>query len=296
MGPDGRLEFDADHDPAAAVRLQQLGSRDPSLRTEARGFWRAANTPQGPVCVRVRSNGVKIVAESWGEGTQWALDRVPAVCGASDEPWSDRVQPAWLDALVQRHANLRLGRALRLPDLLWCVILQQRVRGAQAVDNWVALIRKVSRLAPGPRGLWLPPTGEALRSLRLADYAALGIDAKRARTLRECALHVMKLDRVAQGSLEEARGFLPKLRGIGKWTTGLMLACGLGDPDAVQLGDYHLPNEVVFAFTGRRRGTDEEMLTLLEPYRGHRHRVVRLVTSFGPRRPRGGPRLTPTAL
>lgn len=295
MEPDGRLEFDADYDPAVAVRLQQLGSRDPCLALEARGFWRSANTPAGPVCVRVRSNGSKIFAESWGEGTAWALERLPAVCGALDTPWSDHVEPEWLNALVQQHSRLRLGRALRLPDLLWCVILQQRVRGAQAADNWSKLVHRLAARAPGPSPLWLPPTGDALRRLRLSEYAALGIDAKRARTLRECALHVAKLDRVAEGSLDDAREFLPKLRGIGPWTTALLLACGLGDPDAVQVGDYHLPNHVAYAFTRRRRATDEEMLELLEPYRGNRHRVVRLIEAYGPRRPRGGPRLTPTA-
>lgn len=295
MEPDGRLEFDADFDPAAAVRLQQLGSRDPTLALEERGFWRSANTPEGPVCVHVRGNGVKIAAESWGEGTAWALERLPAVCGVLDTPWSETVEPTWLNALVRQHSKLRLGRALRLPDLLWPVILQQRVRAAQAWDNWTKLIYRLSERAPGPGDLWLPPTGESLRSLRLSDYAALGIDAKRARTLRECVLHVAKLDRVAAGSLSDARAFLPKLRGIGPWTTGFLLACGFGDADAVQVGDYHLPNDVVYAFTRRRRGTDEEMLALLEPYRGHRHRVIRLIHTSGPRRPRGGPRLTPTA-
>jgi hypothetical protein len=36
------------------------------------------------------------------------------------------------------------------------------------------------------------------------------------------------------------------------------------------------------------------MLELLEPWRGHRQRVVRLLLAGGPRRPRRGPRTAPT--
>jgi len=44
--------------------------------------------------------------------------------------------------------------------------------------------------------------------------------------------------------------------GIGPWTAAEVAVRALGDPDAVSVGDYHLPSAVVFAFTGRRRGTD----------------------------------------
>ena len=39
---------------------------------------------------------------------------------------------------------------------------------------------------------------------------------------------------------------------------------------------------------------DAGMLQLLEPWRGQRQRVVRLLLSGGPRRPRRGPRFAPT--
>jgi len=42
-------------------------------------------------------------------------------------------------------------------------------------------------------------------------------------------------------------------------------------------GDLHLPHVVSWALAGERRGTDERMLELLEPYRGQRGRVVRLL-------------------
>jgi 3-methyladenine DNA glycosylase/8-oxoguanine DNA glycosylase len=51
----------------------------------------------------------------------------------------------------------------------------------------------------------------------------------------------------------------------------------LGDPDAVFVGDLHVPHLVSSALAGEQRGSDERMLELLEPYRGHRARVVRLL-------------------
>jgi 3-methyladenine DNA glycosylase/8-oxoguanine DNA glycosylase len=66
----------------------------------------------------------------------------------------------------------------------------------------------------------------------------------------------------------------------------------LGDADAVSVGDFHLPGHVVYAFTGRMDGTDEDMAQLLVPFSGHRHRVQRLVETSGISRPARGPRMT----
>ena len=44
----------------------------------------------------------------------------------------------------------------------------------------------------------------------------------------------------------------------------------LGDPDAISIGDFHLPHLVCFAMAGEPRGTYERMLELLEPFRPHR--------------------------
>ena len=70
-----------------------------------------------------------------------------------------------------------------------------------------------------------------------------------------------------------------------------MTALVLGDADAVSVGDYHLPHTVSWALAGEARGSDERMLELLEPYRGHRGRVIRLLEAAGIAAPRRGPRL-----
>jgi 3-methyladenine DNA glycosylase/8-oxoguanine DNA glycosylase len=57
------------------------------------------------------------------------------------------------------------------------------------------------------------------------------------------------------------------------------------------VGDYHLPNRVAWALAGEPRADDALMLALLEPWRGHRARVTRLIEAGGPRPPRYGPRM-----
>ena len=49
-----------------------------------------------------------------------------------------------------------------------------------------------------------------------------------------------------------------------------------GCPDTVSYGDYHLKNLVGWSLAGRKTD-DDGMMELLEPWRGHRQRVVRLL-------------------
>ncbi len=61
--------------------------------------------------------------------------------------------------------------------------------------------------------------------------------------------------------------------------------------DAVSVGDYHLPHLVSWCLVGEPRGSDDRMLELLEPFRGHRGRVLRLLEASGMTAPRYGPRM-----
>ena len=65
----------------------------------------------------------------------------------------------------------------------------------------------------------------------------------------------------------------------------------LGAADARSVGDYHLSAYVGWALAGRPLD-DDGMVELLEPWRPHRYRVVRLLECSGFRKPRFGPRIT----
>lgn len=91
--------------------------------------------------------------------------------------------------------------------------------------------------------------------------------------------------------LESARRRLEAFPGVGPWTAAKVALVALGDTDAVHLGDYHLPHTVAYALEGTPRSTDERMLELLEPYRGQRARVIRLIGVAGISAPRYGPKM-----
>ena len=79
--------------------------------------------------------------------------------------------------------------------------------------------------------------------------------------------------------------------GIGPWTAAEIAQRALGDTDALSVGDYHLSQFVGWALVGRPLD-DAGMVALLEPWRPHRYRVVRLLQCSGAAKPRFGPRLT----
>ena len=83
---------------------------------------------------------------------------------------------------------------------------------------------------------------------------------------------------------------LRAIPGVGAWTAAETARAAFGDPDALSLGDFHTPNLVAWALAGEPRADDTRMLELLEPYRGQRARLVRLLELSGMRAPSFGPR------
>ena len=149
--------------------------------------------------------------------------------------------------------------------------------------------------APGPLpGLRVPPSARALLDVPTWDWHRFGVDLRRQRTIRAAAAVAGRLEEAAALPPADALARLRLVPGIGVWTAAETAQRAIGHPDAVSVGDYHLPSMVVFAFTGRRRGTDEEMLELLAPWAGQRQRVMRLIEAAGITAPRRGPRFNYT--
>ena len=138
--------------------------------------------------------------------------------------------------------------------------------------------------------LRLPPAPESLARRPAWWFHPLGIETKRARALAEVAAHARHLWDWAVAGTAVTAARLALVRGVGPWTIGSVLGPALGDPDAVAVGDYHLANMVAWTLAGEPRATDDRMLQLLEPFRGQRGRVIRLIGLSGPRAPAFGPR------
>ena len=268
----------------------QYGRHDPTTVVTTTMFARATWTPDGPGTLVIRWNAGHQDTKGFGPGGDWMVHQAPAMCGADDlgHRFAD-AHPVVLAA--QRDHDVRFGASRTLYHELLPTVLGQRITAGEALRQWRDLVRELGVAAPGPiEGLMLPPDPEALAAKPTWWFHPLGIEVKRAATLRELGRRFDKLQAWSQLPASAAAPKLALLPGIGEWTIGVVGGTAFGDADAVAVGDFHLKNLVVHAFTGRPRGTDEEMLDLLAPYAPHRGRVIRLLQLAGHAAPKFGPR------
>ena len=140
------------------------------------------------------------------------------------------------------------------------------------------MVRALGEPAPGPLpGLWAPPSPERIAATPYEVFHRFGVERRRADVMRRLAVVARRLEETASLGLEQAYRRFTAIPGVGPWTAARIAMLALGDCDAVFVGDLHLPHLVSSALAGERRGSDGRMLELLEPYRGHRARVVRLL-------------------
>lgn len=272
------------------------GRGDPSHQIAPAGaFWWACRTPDGPGTLRLRQERGTVDALAWGVGAPWLLDLVPNLLGASDD-WSgfDAAAHPLLAQVSRRRPGLRLPSTGLVFDSLVPAVLEQRVTGSESRRAWRGLCRRYGEPAPGPMpDLRVPPSPADVLAVPTWEWHRLGVDISRQRTLRAAATVAARLEECVGLSSDDALRRLRVVPGVGAWTAAEVAQRAWGDPDAVSVGDFHIHDQVVHALTGRARGDDEEMLRLLEPWRGHRQRVVRLVELSGVMPPRFGPRYHP---
>ena len=150
--------------------------------------------------------------------------------------------------------DCRIGRTGRVFDALLVAIVTQKVTGKEAGRGMRHLARVYSSPAPGPMPLRLPPDPERLAAATYFDLHPLGIEQRRADTIRRAASDAGRIERLADASPVDACTYLERIRGIGVWTSAETVAVSHGDSDAVSVGDFHLKNEVAWHLTGRPRG------------------------------------------
>lgn len=300
------LPLDRPLDLVATLRPLHRGPSDPTMRLSARAATRATGTPDGPAAISIELDGAAIRAEAWGAGAERLLAGLPALLGLDDDasgfdPGAHRL----VADLARRRPGLRLGRTGGVYEVLVPAVLEQRITGLEAFRAYRRLILAHGTPAPGPAGLWVPPSAAVIGALPSFAFPPLGIEPRRGALLRRIAADAARLEAIAEparkaggggaGSLELATR-LRRYAGIGPWTAAEVTARALGDPDAVSVGDAHLSNLVGFALAREPRATDERMLELLAPWAGHRARVIRLLESSGIAAPRYGPRVPPRDL
>jgi 3-methyladenine DNA glycosylase/8-oxoguanine DNA glycosylase len=286
---------------AAPLDLQRTlaplsrGPYDPTIRLAAGRAWRATRTPYGPATVAIVHTEAELRVEAWGPGAERALADIPALLALDVEPTPLPAAHPLIGQLARRLVGIRIPRTGAVLESLIPAILEQKVTGEEARRAMTGLIRIHGEPAPGPPEwrLRLPPTPATLAGLPYYAYHPFGVERRRAELIRRVASRAAWFEAIVELPLPEAYARLTAVPGIGPWTAAEIGVRALGDPDAVSIGDFHLPNLVAFALAGEPRADDARMLELLEPYRGQRARVIRLLELSGIRPPRYGPRLSP---
>jgi 3-methyladenine DNA glycosylase/8-oxoguanine DNA glycosylase len=318
MMPDAERELAPSEplDLAATLGFLRRGRGDPTLHTVAgpdawREVWRAQRTPEGAASLRLRvvdgppTAARRVHVAAWGPGAAWSVGRAPELLGEGDDwgPLDVRLAAcaphdpaaAALQRLRRRTRGLRLTRSHLVLEAAVAAVLEQKVTGVEARRAWRQLVRQHGEAAPGPapEGLTVMPDGVGWRSIPDHDWHRAGVGPQRMATIRRVAA----VESALQRTLSLGRGgpaavaALRSIPGVGEWTAAEVLQRSHGDPDTLSVGDAHLPHVIGTWFTADRVD-DAGMLELLAPYAGHRHRVVRVITSLGIEAPRFGAKAT----
>ncbi len=274
------------------------GAGDPTYRVDESGrHWRGLGTPAGPATLGVRPRptlGV-VEAEAWGAGAAWALEHLPAMLGADDDPAGLPLLHDALRRAAHDRPHWRVGRGGIVLDALTPAIIEQKVTGQEAFAGFRRLVRRFGEPAPGPGAgvaLWVQPDAAALRRVPSWEWRQLGVDDARSRTVVTAARVADALQRTIDLPGPDADRRLTSVPGIGRWTSAEVRARAHGDPDAVSFGDYHVARNMGWALIGQELD-DDGLADLLQPYAGHRYRVQRLLELAGAGHPRRGPRMAP---
>ena len=271
------------------------GAADPTHRVTADGaVWRTSLLPTGPVTYRLAQQGLREVeAQAWGPGAAELVAGLPDLLGARDvadgfEPRHPRLAEA-----AARVPGLRVPRTGRVLEALVPAVLEQKVTGKQARQAFSRLVLRFGTPAPGPapEGMRVPPSAEVWRHVPSWEWHRAGVEPARSRTICRAMRCAARLEQAVGMAPDEAARRLASVPGIGVWTVAEVAQRALGDSDALSVGDYHLAAYVGWGLVGRPLD-DDAMVELLEPWRPHRYRVVRLLECSGFAAPRFGPRAT----
>ncbi|MBD0423908.1 DNA-3-methyladenine glycosylase 2 family protein [Streptomyces sp. TRM S81-3] len=288
--PDGPLEL------GLVLGPLRRGPGDPTFRAMPDGsVWRASRTPAGPGTLRVLARGGEVRGEAWGPGAEWLLEQLPRMLGADDDPSAFTPRHRLLALTRHRRPGLRLTRTGLVLESLIPSVLEQKVTTTEAYQAWRLLVRRYGEPAPGPAPgrMYVMPAARTWALIPSWEWHRAGVDDKRASTILRAVRVAARLEEAAGMEPAAAQQRLELVSGIGPWTSAETVQRSHGAPDAVTVGDLHLPGIVGFALAGDRYADDEVMLRLLEPYAGQRHRAARLILLSGRVPARRAPRMAP---
>ena len=191
-------------------------------------------------------------------GAGWALDHVPAMLGADDDPTGFRpeLHPLVAEA-ARRRPHVRFGASHRVWEALVPAIIEQKVTGQEAFGGFRRLVHRYGERAPGPGRdleLWVQPSAETIRRIPSWEWLRA---AHRPRPLPHARPRGdgRRHPRPPHAARKPTRSCAP-CPASGSGPPPRSASRAFGDPDAVSFGDYHVAKDVGWAVTGdavRRR-------------------------------------------
>ena len=291
------IPLDGPLDLVRTLSLHRRGTGDVSMRIGPGRVLRATRTTMGPATIELVQHHDHVAAEAWGPGADLVLEAAPALIGlADDRTGFEPGRHPLIAELDRRHRGIRIGRTGAVMEALIPAILEQKVTGTEAWRGLRGLVRRWGEPAPGPFGLRLLPEPATIAAIPYHELHPVGIERRRADLIRRVAERATRFEEIVDLPRDAAYRRLTAVPGIGPWTAAEVALRALGDADALSIGDFHLPNLVAFCLAGENRGDDARMVALLEPWRGQRARVVRLLEASGLRPPAFGPRNAPRSI
>ncbi len=228
------------------------GPGDPTFRAMPDGsVWRASLTPAGPGTLRVAARGGEVRGEAWGRGRLAA----GAVAGAARRGRRPVGVPAAAPAAggdPAPAAGLRLTRTGLVLESLIPSVLEQKVTTVEAYQAWRLLVRKYGEPAPGPvpGRMYVMPAPRTWALIPSWEWHRAGVDDKRASTILRAVRVAARLEEAVRMEPAAAQSRLEVVPGIGPWTSAEVVQRSHGAPDAVTVGDLHLPGIVGWALAG----------------------------------------------
>lgn len=298
------LPLDGPFDLAGTLGPLVRGQGDRTIRIASSEAWWTTRTVAGPATLHLSVGPGTLTAETWGPGADVASERAGRLVGLEpSRPPTGALagtDDRRISGLARRRPGVRTLRTEAVFEGLVAAIVEQKVTGTEAHRVWHGLVRQYGEPAPQPPGpdlgLRLFPAPATLAALPYYAYHPLGLERRRAELVRAVAARATWFEAIVDLPLPAGYARLLAVPGIGPWTAAEVAVRALGDDDAVSVGDFHLPNLVGWVLAGERRADDARMLELLEPYRGRRALVIRLLELSGSMAPRRGPRLAPRGI
>lgn len=285
------LRLERDPSQIEGIPFPFVGTGDPTTRRDGPRVLHASWTPEGPATLCFEGAAAAIDVRAYGDGAMYALGQADGLVGDIDDgAWANGTP---LERAVKRRGGATMTRSLSMADVALRVVFGQRVTSREANTGYRELVRAYGEPAPGPWDVMLPPRGRVLARIPYYELHRFGVERKRAITMQMIGKRERYLEDCRELPFDEMETQLQKLPGIGPWTTGCIRA-EFGDADAVQVGDYHLPNLVAWGLAREERGDDARMLELLKPYEGSRQRAIRVLHQSVGHAPRRGPKNAPS--